>query len=235
MHDLPQQQKPPSHHEYIIENNDISGQMNAKKIALEAMRSLEGWCSQAKGSILIDLIYMLKPKVVVEIGVWGGKSLIPMAIAIKENKQGKVYGIDPWDNNSSIKGMEGVNKEWWGKVDHKQVYTGLIEHIRKLELDSYITLIKKESKDAPEISNIDFLHIDGNHSEEASYFDVCKWVPLVSEGGIIVFDDTTWGTTKRAVEFLNKNCIKLLPEFKGENTWGIWMQPLKSIKKRSTK
>lgn len=223
MVDLPPPQNPPSHYEYIIESKDVSGQIIAKSLALEAMNSLEGWCSKSKASVLIDLIFMFKPKVVVEIGVWGGKSLVPMAIAVRETHNGVVYGIDPWASASSVKGMEGVNKEWWGKVDHEKVYEGLAESIHKLHLDSQIKLIKKESKDAPKIPNIDFLHIDGNHSEEASYLDVCKWVPLVSKGGIIVFDDTTWGTTKRAVEFLDKNCIKLA-EFKGENTWGIWLK-----------
>ena len=76
---------------------------------------------------------------------------------------------------------------------------------------------------------IDILHIDGNHSEQASYLDVTKWVPLVRSGGWIFFDDMTWFengvfTTARAVEWLNANCYKLA-ECTDVCTWGVWIKP----------
>ncbi len=214
---------PPSHYERIAESRDLTYQTTAKASALTAMASLEGWCSTNKASILMDFIFMLKPKTIVEIGVWGGKSLIPMAFALKANNQGKIYGIDPWDTQASIQGMEGQNKSWWGTVDHSQIYNGLTKQIELLKLNSQIELIKKTSKAAPAISSIDLLHIDGNHSDEASYLDVQKWVPLVAQGGLIVFDDINWKTTKRAVAYLNEHCTKLC-EYKGENIWGIWIK-----------
>lgn len=214
---------PPSHYEQIAENPDLTYQTAAKASALTAMASLEGWCSTNKASILMDFIFMLKPKTIVEIGVWGGKSLIPMAFALKANNQGKIYGIDPWDTQASIQGMEGQNKNWWGSVDHSQIYNGLTKQIELLKLNSQIELIKKTSKAAPAISSIDLLHIDGNHSDEASYLDVQKWVPLVAQGGLIVFDDINWKTTKRAVDYLNEHCTKLC-EYKGKNIWGIWIK-----------
>ena len=44
------------------------------------MERLEGWCSKAKASILIDLIFAMGPTKVVEIGVWGGKSAISAGV-----------------------------------------------------------------------------------------------------------------------------------------------------------
>ncbi len=214
---------PPSHYEQIAEKLDLSYQNAAKTSAFAAMASLEGWCSTNKASILMDLIFILKPKTIVEIGVWGGKSLIPMAFALKANNQGKIYGVDPWDAQASIQGMEGQNKNWWGKIDHAQIYNGLAKQIERLELTPQIELIKATSKAASPISPIDLLHIDGNHSDEASYLDVQKWVPLVAEGGLIVFDDINWKTTKRAVDYLNTNCTKLF-EYQGANTWGVWVK-----------
>ncbi len=195
----------------------------AKEEAFKAMPQLEGWCSQQKASILIDLIYLIDAKKIVEIGVFGGKSLVPMAFALKEKGGGKAYGIDPWQKEDSIEGMTGVNEEWWGQVDHEGIYQNLKHQIRVFGLEAYLELIRSNSEKADPIFDIDLLHIDGNHSEKASLIDVIKWVPLVRTGGVIIFDDVNWVTTRLAVEWLDQTCVKI-GEIKGDNVWGIWIK-----------
>jgi predicted O-methyltransferase YrrM len=187
------------------------------------MNELEGWCTPFKASILMDLVFQTKAQTVVEIGVWGGKSLVPMAYGIKELGEGVVYGVDPWSGTCSSEGMTGVNLDWWSAVDHEAIYQGLVSKIKKVSLDEYIELLRCTSEDAPLIVDIDILHIDGNHSEATSFYDVCKWVPLVKSGGLIVFDDTTWGTTTRAVEWLDLHCTKIV-DYHETNDWGIWLK-----------
>lgn len=216
---------PASQYEITILNkgtNDLI--QRTKQEAFFYMDQLEGWCSKSKASVLIDLVFMLNPKTVIEVGVWGGKSLVPMAHALKVNKRGLAYGIDPWDNLESAEGMEGVNYEWWSSIDHKKILQGLENKIIEFGLENQIILIKATSQLAPIIPDIDILHIDGNHSEKASTLDVNKWVPLVRKGGIIIFDDITWGTNGKAVQWLNENCIKLA-EFHEDNDWGVWIKP----------
>lgn len=217
--------KPLSHYEYVAQ--DVS---KIKQTAFKFMRQLDGWCSEEKASILIDLILTTKPQKIVEIGVWGGKSLVPMAYALKANEKGIIYGIDPWDNHASIQWMKDeANTAFWSQVDHEAILRRLIQKIDQFELGNHIDLLKCTSEDAPPISDIDILHIDGNHSEETSYFDTTKWVPLVKSGGWIIFDDMTWNeegffTTARAVEWLNTNCIKYT-QHNDICDWGIWRKP----------
>lgn len=192
--------------------------------ALFSMSSLEGWCSPYKASVLMELVFMVKPKVIVEIGVFGGKSLVPMAYALRVIGAGKVYGIDPWDTQESIKGMEGINKDWWGSIDHQGILNGLVQKIGQFGLNNQIELLRTTSANAAPIRDIGILHLDGNHSEESAFFDVVKWVPLIKKGGLVVFDDLDWQGTGKAVEWLDANCIKLA-EIKGENVWGIWVKP----------
>lgn len=189
-----------------------------------------GWCSYQKASVLIDILLAAKPKTVVEIGVWAGKSLVPMAYILKQNGKGKIYGIDPWDPNASIQGLmhEGT-KEFWRFADHDAVLDRLKGQIREFGLENQVELIRSTSIDAPPIQNIDLLHIDGNHSDETSYIDVTKWVPLVRSGGWIVFDDINWQengkrTNRRAVQYLNEHCHKLA-EIDDLCLWGIWYKP----------
>lgn len=188
------------------------------------MDQLEGWCTRNKAAILTDLVFLLRPQTVVEIGVWGGKSLIPMAYALSVTKSGIIYGIDPWDNLASIVGMEGANYDWWDKVDHKMILNGLLDKISKFQLSPQIQLIKDTSENVLPIPNIDMLHIDGNHSEIASMHDVTKWVPLVRKGGVIIFDDVDWPTNAKAVKWLDENCVRVA-SYQETNIWGIWLKP----------
>ncbi len=155
-----------------------------KRQAFQIMDELEGWCTYQKASILIDFVLMARPQIIVEIGVFGGKSFVPMALALREIGAGVAYGIDPWSSGESVQGMEGPNKEYWSNVDHDAILRGLQEKIKKHGLENQIQLIRSTSIDAPSIFNIDILHIDGNHSDETSFIDVTKWVPLVRRGGV---------------------------------------------------
>lgn len=195
-----------------------------KKQAYLAMKELHGWCSEYKAGILIDLIMEHRVQTIVEIGVFGGKSLIPMAFALKQNGEGMIYGVDPWSHLKSIEGMEGKHRDWWYSVDHEKILAHLTQKIVKFQLSDYIHLIQATSLDAPAIEEIDILHIDGNHSEETSYLDVTKWVPLVKKGGMIIFDDINWETTSKAVNWLDKNCVKQI-QIESDNIWGIWIKP----------
>lgn len=219
-------QHPESHYESIIDFTRLDASSEVKQEAFQAMKGMHGWCTENKAGKLIDIIDENKPRVVVEIGVFGGKSLVPMAFALRANGHGKIYGIDPWMNSESIKGMDGANKDWWYSIDHEAILSGLINDIKRFDLQNQVVLIKSTSQDAPPIPDIDILHIDGNHSEETSYFDVTKWVPCVRKGGTIIFDDITWGTTTKAVDWLDEHCIKQYEIVDpGVNVWGVWLKP----------
>lgn len=200
-----------------------------KKDAFVYMDQLVGWCSRQKASFLVEQILMRKPETIVEIGVYGGKSLVPMAYALKINGRGKIYGIDPWSAECSLEGVQNAsNIAYWGTQDYEAVLYHLIKKIEKFDLGEQVELIRATSKEAPLIQGIDLLHIDGNHSEHTSYFDVTKWVPLVKEGGLIIFDDMTWYengtfTTAKAVKWLDERCTKLA-EFSDACVWGVWIK-----------
>lgn len=216
---------PESAYVQVVESPD-----KVKARAYKYMESVIGWCSPIKAETLIDIILRYKPETVVEIGVFGGHSVIPMAVALKANGSGKLHGIDPWDNQASLEGvMNPSNEYYWSTINLEAILQNLIDRIQEFGLDEQIALYRCTSKEAPVIENIDLIHIDGNHSDVTSYIDVTKWVPLMRSGGWIVFDDMTWYengmfTTARAVEWLDEHCYKLA-EFKDKSIWGIWIKP----------
>jgi len=214
----------PYHYECVMSTN-INTSEATKQKAYEAMRQLEGWCSFAKAAVLIDLILIKNPQVIVEIGVFGGKSLIPMAIALKELNKGIAFGIDPWSVSASVEGMDNENYSWWSQINHDAFFEYLAAKIDQFGLQDQIQLIRQTSEQADLIYNIDLLHLDGNHSEKCACLDVEKWVPLVTRGGIIAFDDTNWSTTQKAVEWLDTHCIRWVEFIENDHAWGLWIKP----------
>lgn len=222
----------PSHYEEIapVPSEEQIRVGCLKQQVFEWMTQLHGWCAPEKASFLIDIVMRTKPKVVVEIGVWGGKSLIPMARALKENNGGIIYGIDPWLSSESVQWItEEANRNFWDHANHEWVYQHLLEKLTLFDLHNQVRIIRATSEAAPLIYGIDVLHIDGNHSDHTSYFDVTKWVPLMNSGGWIIFDDMKWFeqgvfTTARAGQWLDANCYKLA-EFNDICTWGVWIKP----------
>lgn len=213
--------------EALIDYRQSTAQL--KNSAYWHMDQVYGWCSHSKGSILIDIIQKIQPATIVEIGVWGGKSLIPMAYALKMQGKGKIYGIDPWSSAESVVGMvEESNKVYWSVVDHEAAYFNLLTNLERFGLLDHVQLIRSTSANADPIFEIDLLHIDGNHSESSSYLDVTKWAPLVRKGGWIVVDDVSWFenghfTQAESVAWLNKNCHKM-GEISDTCIWGIWVK-----------
>ena len=192
-----------------------------------ALPVIEGWCSFEKAKVLVDIIQKTNAQLCVEIGVFGGSSLIPQAMALHEKKSGIIYGIDPWQAQASIEGMSSdsyqgqVNIEWWGRqLDYERIYQHCVGNIERYDLKNHCQLIRDKSENVVnnfQDNSIDLLHIDGNHSEELVLKDVKLYFPKIKIGGHIIFDDTDWCengvcTTKKAYDILLNNCKIVLEE-----------------------
>lgn len=175
--------------------------------------TLAGWCTPSKGLAMADLILQMKPDVVVEIGVFGGSSLIPQALALHAVGSGVVHGIDPWQLEASIEGeQEQANIDWWKTVDLSAIMRGCYKSVLDANVERFVTIHPVSSTVAKrhfQDGSIDILHIDGCHSEISSVRDVKAWIPLVSKGGFIWFDDTNWESTAKAVALLRERTTQV--------------------------
>ena len=180
---------------------------------------IQGWCTLEKASKLANLIIENKLEICVEIGVFGGSSLIPQAMALKNNGKGMIYGIDPWNNDCALEEMiHDDHKKWWSELNLEDVYNHCSSNIESFGLSQFCTLIRSKSEnvvDKFEDNSIDLLHIDGNHSEVLSYKDATLYLPKVKTGGYIMFDDIWWSevdnyvTTRKAIVYLLEYCDRV--------------------------
>lgn len=173
----------------------------------------DGWCSPEKAEALARAVLETRPACCVEIGVYSGRSLFAIALALKALGYGMAIGIDPWSQQASIEGWADENRKWWGALDHNAIYQQFLHYRTKLGLDQTIIAMPVTSDEALRLFTlfgagvqIGLLHIDGNHSSKQALADVNGYTPMVPPGGIIVFDDLDWGTTKPAQERLAQIC-----------------------------
>lgn len=150
------------------------------------------WCSETKANLLMDLIVQTKPNVCVEIGAFSGSCVLPVAATLKFLEKGKVYAVDAWSNSDAINGLDPNDKNtiWWSQVPMEKMKAKFDETIMKWILAEYCTTLHMTSEQAVDyFQTIDFLHLDGNFSEEISLKDAELYLPKVRSGGFILLSN----------------------------------------------
>lgn len=175
---------------------------------LKQLDRLDGWCTQEKAKDLAQLVIDNRPEVVVELGVYGARSLCALAMACQHTYNGHCTGVDPWTKAAALEGgTTPENDEWWAKLDIEKIYRVAISNIKTLGVEDFITIERKHDVDALPLfgdGSVGFLNVDSNHGELASVRTVTLWTPKVAIGGLIAFDDSDWPSTQKAVSLLHE-------------------------------
>ncbi len=193
----------------LLEKN-LSFQEHKSQILQESQGS---WCSSEKASLLMDFVFLRKPKVCVEIGVFAGATILPIASTLKHIKKGKIFAVDAWDNVEAVKywKIEDEHKKWWSSIDMKEVFSSFLEMKKKRQLDPYVRVVAKTSaKAATVLPPIDFIHIDGNPSKEGFLQDLLLYLPKVKIGGYVFFSNLL---VSEGVSLPKVEALFLLPSF----------------------
>jgi predicted O-methyltransferase YrrM len=154
--------------------------MTAEEIAKEAadwwgwdQGIPNSWTTYYPGELLLLAQYALEATTdggtIVEIGSYGGKTLTALAL-VAEEKNAHVIAIDP---------MVWYGDKAWPYL--KQV----LEHFDMITF--YKMMSEEASKIVPQDLVVDFLHVDGNHSDVLT--DCRLWLPRIRSGGIVAFHD----------------------------------------------
>ena len=125
------------------------------------------------------IVEYFRPNIIVELGVFRGDSLSAFAQSSRDMKcKNSIYGIDKWIGDTTT-GEYG-----------EEVYADLKDYF----IMNYpeVKLIREYFDDALtyfDDKSIDLLHIDGCHEYDAVKNDYTKWLPKISQKGIILFHD----------------------------------------------
>jgi hypothetical protein len=183
---------------------------------------LEGWCTPRKAKILYDLVLASDARMSVELGVFGGRSLIPLALAHRHKGSGFATGVDPWEARSALEGgNDPRNNAWWSGLDLESIYAGFVRAVLAHDLTYRCRWVRATSDAAVGLfadESVTLLHQDSNHSELVSCGEVRLWAPKVRSGGYWVIDDTDWPTTSKAQRLLLQLGFR---EVRDEDGWRV--------------
>jgi hypothetical protein len=127
-----------------------------------------------------DLLAILKPRLLVELGVDRGESYFTFCQSVVENETGtRCFGIDTWRGDEHAGGYD------------ETTFAQVSAHNRE-NYAGFSTLIRSTFDDALaefEPGSIDVFHLDGLHTESAARHDVDSWLPKIRPGGIALLHD----------------------------------------------
>lgn len=170
--------------------------------------SMPGWCTAEKAERLQRLIIDSNAQFSVELGVFGGRSLIAMALGHKIKQSGVIIGVDAWSKQAALEGTnDKANDDWWSGQSFKEIHQNCIKDIFKNDVDDFCSVLKMTSETFGKLigdNTIDVLHADSNHSEEVTTREIEIFFPKLKSGGYWVADDTNWNSLSKAVSMLKE-------------------------------
>lgn len=197
-----------------------------EKAVNEYIPHMDGWTTPDQCCAMIEKIIDTRAQICVDIGVFAARSTIAMGFAARQLNKSHVYGIDPWMPDAAEGNddrQEG--KDWWrNSADLERIQWQAARKIWDHHLEPWVTLIRNKSEHVHQLFPvIDFLNIDGGHSEIISCRDVELYVPKVRSGGFIFFDDTAWPSTQKALRLMEQSCDLIeMKKGEGNNEWRIY-------------
>jgi hypothetical protein len=127
-----------------------------------------------------DLVAVMKPALLVELGVDRGESYFAFCQASAENQTGtRCFGIDTWRGDQHAGGYDETT--FAQVTEHYRAHYGSFSTLLRSNFDEALAQFEDES--------IDLLHLDGLHTETAVRHDVDSWLPKLRPGGILLLHD----------------------------------------------
>lgn len=127
-----------------------------------------------------DIVESLRPKLVVELGVYNGLSFFTFCQSMAENDvDGVAYAIDTWKGDEHTDAYDD------------SIYNDVQSHARE-HYRGFTYLLRMYFNEALrhfDENSIELLHIDGMHTYDAVKEDFTNWYPKVKPGGIVLFHD----------------------------------------------
>ena len=187
------------------------------------VKSLPGWCTPEKAQRLFDLVIESNSQLTCELGVFGGRSFIPIALAHKRKRTGFALGFDAWKKEVSLEVTNSPeNNKYWSKINYSEIYRDCISNIQVNEADCFCSLVRMRSQDAGPLmadNVIDILHQDSAHNVETITAELNLWVPKVKIGGYWVADDLLWDEARGGYAKLPEFGLEMIED---HHDWGIF-------------
>lgn len=155
----------------------------------------------------------------IEVGVWDGQNCTHLLAA---RPLLRLILVDRWrppnpDDSYALSGAQIASKP---QSRHTEAYNKTMKAIEPY-MDRVI-ILKGDSvpmAENVEDASVDFVFIDGDHSEEGVSKDIVAYLPKIKKGGFISGHDWNhkWGTEKGVLQHFKRDRVSL----DGNSTWFV--------------
>ena len=131
-------------------------------------------------------------QVIVEIGVYKGRTACWLAAGAQAGNGAHVYGVDPWGmaGQDAYDNTPGKRRRYTNQANMGRA----IEAVRRCGLQGRVTLMQGFSTQVAahqwhEAQPIGLHYIDGDHREAAAYNDFTAWAVHMAADAVVCWDD----------------------------------------------
>ncbi|WP_439109971.1 class I SAM-dependent methyltransferase [Lentibacter sp.] len=185
---------------------DLLGLENAFETYVfdESRVDLSGWNSTHW--FFRSLLSEFKPKLILELGVWKGKSSIHMAHEAKRlGLETEIVAIDTWLGSSAHLSSKGRRQELSPRNGYPTLYETFLANVYSEGMQDVIVPLPMDGNSAAYALKrlgvkADMIHIDASHEYEACLSDFRNYWELLADDGVMLCDDYgNWPEVSRAV------------------------------------
>lgn len=168
----------------------------------------QGWNSDHP--YLGQAIREARPRIVVEVGVWKGGSVLTMAAEAKaQNVDCAIVAVDTWLGSADHWHEEGHAAM---RMEHgrSQLFHTFMANVLDRALQDYVVPLPIDSLNALQLLRSrglrpDVVHIDAGHDYRSATSDITHWWEILADGGLLIGDDyftdrDLWPEVRRAFD-----------------------------------
>lgn len=194
----------------------------------QVVDQIPGWLREPNAVAIYGAIRAEPPTVIVEIGSYLGRGTVFFGLCMKQlNPSGRVVAIDP--HTGDRQQLEALG------VDRIPSFELFQQHCRAAGVERWVDARRATSLEAADgwSEPIDLLYVDGWHSYDAVLDDGRAWLPHLSDGGIVFFDDyATYDEVSSAVgQLAAEGCFHLWGTIFRQAVGGRQPAPPKAVKR----
>ncbi|MBN8458940.1 MAG: class I SAM-dependent methyltransferase [Verrucomicrobia bacterium] len=166
-----------------------------------------GWGSDSPA--FGELIDLIRPARVIEVGTWKGGSALTMARELSaRNSDAEIVCVDTWLGALEM-WMDLGDDTRYGALDLRHgfpsLYYRFLANVARAGEQDRITPFPVPSVTAAQWCALrgiraDLVYIDASHEEDDVYQDLVVWWDQVRAGGVLFGDDWTWDGVRLAVQ-----------------------------------
>jgi Methyltransferase domain len=162
-----------------------------------------GWCWREKADLIMRVASRPEVMQAVEIGVFGGRSLLPLCLAVCR-RGGVVWGFDIYQPH---KMTTKADEEFWRDLPYSKIQTDARALLRRYGFSEFVIVAESSAQASKRFENdtIQYVHIDGSHRTWDAVEDIILWTRRLTPGGFLLIDDTDWPQLQLALELLRNS------------------------------